>query len=149
MLPLGFLVFTAALFALAQCETGTSLIMLVVIHVLIYQGLAFSMSPAQTSALATLSPDMNAHGVAIVNTSMQIAASVGASLLGGIQAFRQANALASGMKEAQAISYGFSGAIYATVILGIIGFIIAVIYGQKAESRASQNQSMVNASEKL
>lgn len=30
----------------------TSLILIVVLHILIYQGLAFSMSPAQTSALA-------------------------------------------------------------------------------------------------
>ena len=71
------------------------------------------MSPAQTSALATLTPEMNSHGVAIVNTFMQMAASVGSSLFGGIQSVRQASAMADGAAETSAIAYGFSGTIMA------------------------------------
>ena len=62
------------------------------------------MSPAQTSALATLTPEMNSHGVAIVNTFMQMAASVGSSLFGGIQSVRQASAMADGAAETSAIA---------------------------------------------
>lgn len=131
MLPVGFAVFSIALFVLSRCNETSSLILIVVAHILIYQGLAFSMSPAQTSALATLTPGMNSHGVAIVNTFMQIAASVGSSLFGGIQSVRQASALANGATEASAIAYGFSGTIMAACVMGVIGIVLAIVYGRK------------------
>lgn len=136
MLPLGFAVFTAALFFMSRCSEQTSLVLIVILHIIIYQGLAYSMSPAQTSALATLTPEMNSHGVAIVNTFMQIAASVGSSLFGGIQTFRQAAGLAEGMSEPAAIAYGFSGTIIAAVIMGIIGFVLALIYANTLKRKA-------------
>ena len=89
------------------------------------------MSPAQTSALATLTPELNSHGVAIVNTFMQISASVGSSLFGGIQSVRQASALADGASETTAIVYGFSGTIQAAFIMGVIGIILAIIFARK------------------
>ena len=131
MLPAGFTVFSIALFVLSRCNETSSLVLIVVTHILIYQGLAFSMSPAQTSALATLAPDMNSHGVAIVNTFMQIAASVGSSLFGGIQSVRQASALANGAAETSAIAYGFSGTIMAAFVMGVIGIVLAIMYGRK------------------
>nr|WP_296958794.1 hypothetical protein [uncultured Mediterraneibacter sp.] len=133
MLPAGFAVFSIALFVLSRCNETSSLVLIVVTHILIYQGLAFSMSPAQTSALATLTPDMNSHGVAIVNTFMQIAASVGSSLFGGIQSVRQASALANGAAETSAIAYGFSGTIMAAFVMGVIGIVLAIVYGRKGQ----------------
>lgn len=132
MLPAGFAVFSAALLILSRCNENSSLIFIVVIHIIIYQGLAFSMSPAQTSALATLTPDLNSHGVAIVNTFMQIAASVGSSLFGGIESVRQATALANGKTQAAAIAYGFSGTILAAFLMGIIGIILAFTFAKKS-----------------
>lgn len=85
------------------------------------------------SALATLTPDMNSHGVAIVNTFMQIAASVGSSLFGGIQSVRQASALANGAAETSAIAYGFSGTIMAAFVMGVIGIVLAIVYGRKGQ----------------
>lgn len=131
MLPLGFLVFSVALFVLSRFNASSSLVLLVIVHIIIYQGLAFSMSPAQTSALATLTPELNSHGVAIVNTFMQISASVGSSLFGGIQSVRQASALAGGASETTAIVYGFSGTIQAAFIMGVIGIILAIIFARK------------------
>ena len=133
MLPLGFLVFSVALFIMSRFNESSSLVLLVLVHIIIYQGLAFSMSPAQTSALATLTPDLNSHGVAIVNTFMQIAASVGSSLFGGIQSVRQAAALADGATETTAIAYGFSGTIQAAFVMGVIGIVLAIVFAKKAE----------------
>ena len=135
MLPLGFLVFSVALFVLSRFNASSSLVLLVIVHIIIYQGLAFSMSPAQTSALATLTPDLNSHGVAIVNTFMQISASVGSSLFGGIQSVRQAAALADGASETTAIVYGFSGTIQAAFIMGVIGIILAIVFARKVEKK--------------
>ena len=135
MLPLGFLVFSAALFIMSRFNESSSLVLLVITHIIIYQGLAFSMSPAQTSALATLTPELNSHGVAIVNTFMQIAASVGSSLFGGIENVRQAAALADGAPETTAIVYGFSGTIQAAFIMGLIGIVLALIFANKIKTK--------------
>ena len=89
------------------------------------------MSPAQTSALATLTPKMNSHGVAIVNTFMQIAVSVGSSLFGGIQSVRQASAMADGAAETSAIAYGYSGTIMAAFVMSVIGIVLAILYARK------------------
>lgn len=133
MLPAGFVVFTAALIVLSFMGEKSSLVMIVIIHIIIYQGLAFSMSPAQTSALATLPRELNAHGVAIVTTFMQIAASVGSSLFGGIQGVRQAAALASGASSQHAVAYGFSGTVIAAFIMGAIGIVLALVFARNTE----------------
>ena len=137
MLPAGFIIFSAALLVLSRCNETSSLILILVMHILIYQGLAFSMSPAQTSALETLSSEMNSHGVAIVYTFNQMAASVGSSLLGGIQSVRQANAIANGATEASAIAYGFSGTIMAAFVMGVIGIVLAVLVSHVPQTRLS------------
>lgn len=141
MIPVGFLVFTAGLFALSRCGELTVPAVIVIIHIIIYQGLAFSMSPSQTSALATLTPDLNAHGVAIVNTFMQIAAGVGSSLFGGIQAAYQTSALNEGLAENAAIAHGFSGAVTAAIVIGIAGFITALFFSSGLSKKQRGVQS--------
>lgn len=140
MLPAGFIVTAIALFSLSCCNSSTKLLFIVIFHIIIYQGLAFTMSPAQTSALATLEPNMNAHGVAIVNTSMQIAASIGSSLLGGIQSAEKTVVLLKGASKSTALFIGFSRAIFAAFIIGIIGLIASIVYNvklQKNERKAA------------
>ena len=109
MLPLGFLVFSAALFIMSRFNESSSLVLLVITHIIIYQGLAFSMSPAQTS--------------------------VGSSLFGGIENVRQAAALADGAPETTAIVYGFSGTIQAAFIMGLIGIVLALIFANKIKTK--------------
>ena len=99
------------------------------------------MSPSQTSALATLTPDLNAHGVAIVNTFMQIAAGVGSSLFGGIQAAYQTSALNEGLAENAAIAHGFSGAVTAAIVIGIAGFITALFFSSGLSKKQRGVQS--------
>ena len=142
MIPAGFLLFSAALFALSRCGTGTGLAAIVIIHIIICQGLAFSMSPSQTSALSALTPDLNPHGVAIVNTFMQIAAGVGSSLLGGIQAARQAAALAEGTAQQEAVAFGFSGAATAAFLLGIAGLITALFFSAGLTDRRKDRKEV-------
>lgn len=137
MLPVGFITFTIGLLFLSFCTTNTGFIIIVVFHIVIYQGLAFSMSPAQTSALAVLPKDLNTHGVAIVNTFMQIAASVGSSLFGGIQASVQNKELAQGVAETNAIASGFSSTLQVACVLGVIGFIVALLF---AKHQGRQNR---------
>ncbi len=130
MLIIGFIICSAGFLWLSTAGIKTTLIMIIVMHVIIYQGLAFTMSPAQTSALQVLPRELNAHGVAIVNTFMQIAASLGSSLLGGVQASVKYGAINKGVPERQALVNGFSSALYVAVGICIIGFICAIIFSK-------------------
>lgn len=131
MIPLGFAVTAAAIIAFTFCGTDTSLAVIIVVYCLVYQGLAFTLSPSQTTALGTLSKEMNPHGVGIVNTFMQMSAGIASSLFGGIQAKIQNYSLASGASSAQAMSDGFHGALYAAIVISIIGLVTALAFSYR------------------
>lgn len=131
MIPLGFAVTAAATIAFTFCGTDTSLAVIIVVYCLVYQGLAFTLSPSQTTALGTLSKEMNPHGVGIVNTFMQMSAGIASSLFGGIQAKIQSSSLTSGASAAQAMSDGFHGALYAAIVISIIGLVTALAFSYR------------------
>ncbi len=128
MIPIGFIVAAIAVWIFSLCGESTPLVLIIVCYCLIYQGLAFTLSPSQTTALSTLSKEMNPHGVGIVNTFMQMAAGIGSSLFGGIQAKTQAMSIAGGASGTQAIADGFHGALYAAIVIAIAGFLASVVY---------------------
>ena len=74
---------------------------------------------------------MNPHGVGIVNTFMQMSAGIASSLFGGIQAKIQNYSLASGASSAQAMSDGFYGALYAAIVISIIGLVTALAFSYR------------------
>ena len=128
MIPAGFIVTAVAVWIFSLCGKNTSLVLIIVCYCLIFQGIAFTLSPSQTTALSTLSKEMNPHGVGIVNTFMQLAAGIGSSLFGGIQAKFQAASIADGASGTQAIAYGFHGALYAAIVIAAVGFLASVVY---------------------
>lgn len=128
MIPAGFIVTAVAVWIFSLCGENTSLLLIIVCYCLIFQGIAFTLSPSQTTALSTLSKEMNPHGVGIVNTFMQMAAGIGSSLFGGIQAKFQAASIADGASGTQAIADGFHGALYAAIVIAAVGFLASVVY---------------------
>lgn len=138
MIPAGFLVIAAAVWAFSRCGEQTSLVLIIVCYCVIYQGIAFTLSPSQTTALSTLSKEMNPHGVGIVNTFMQMAAGIGSSLFGGIQAKVQTAAIANGASGTQAIADGFHGALYAAIIVAVVGFAASVVYFKVENARKAR-----------
>ena len=138
MIPVGFIVTAVAVWSFSLCGKNTPLVLIIVCYCLIFQGIAFTLSPSQTTALSTLSKEMNPHGVGIVNTFMQMAAGIGSSLFGGIQAKFQAASIAGGASDTQAITDGFHGALYAAIIIAAIGFLASVVYFKVKSSREIQ-----------
>ena len=128
MIPAGFIVTAVAVWIFSLCGENTSLLLIIVCYCLIFQGIAFTLSPSQTTALSTLSKEMNPHGVGIVNTFMQMAAGIGSSLFGGIQAKFQAASIADGASGTQAIADGFHGTLYAAIVIAAVGFLASVVY---------------------
>ncbi|MQM73181.1 MAG: MFS transporter [Eubacteriaceae bacterium] len=137
MIPLGFLTATVFLAVLAAFSAHSALPVVILTHILLYQGLAFSMSPAQTSALAVLPKELNPHGVSLVNTFMQIAASLGSSLFGGISATVQASAAAGGASSASAATSGFTAAIFVAAGIACTGLILALIFSRSCAQGAA------------
>ena len=135
MIPVGFIVSAIAVWIFSLCKESTPLVLIIVCYCLIYQGLAFTLSPSQTTALSTLSKEMNPHGVGIVNTFMQMAAGIGSSLFGGIQAKTQAISVAGGVSATQAIADGFHSALYAAVVIVAAGFLASVAYFKVKNTR--------------
>lgn len=138
MIPAGFIVTAVAVWIFSLCGKNTSLMLIIICYCLIFQGIAFTLSPSQTTALSTLSKEMNPHGVGIVNTFMQMAAGIGSSLFGGIQAKFQAASIADGASGAQAITDGFHGSLYAAIIIAVTGFLASVVYFKVKSSRRAQ-----------
>ena len=135
MIPAGFIVTAIAVWIFSRCGESTPLVLIIVCYCLIFQGIAFTLSPSQTTALSTLSKEMNPHGVGIVNTFMQMAAGIGSSLFGGIQAKFQAASLAGGASSEQAIADGFHGALYAAIVIAVVGFLASVVYFKVKNAR--------------
>ena len=131
MLPAGFFVICAGLLIFSFCSTGTSLIILILILIITYQGLAFTMSPAQTTALSAVEPDLYPHGVSLVNTGLQVSAAIGSSLFGGIMAVVKESSLSRGAAENAAVASGFSSAVKAAAVIAAAGFVIAAVFDFK------------------
>lgn len=135
MIPVGFMITALAVWIFSLCGETSSLLMVIVCYCIIYQGLAFTLSPSQTTALSTLSKEMNPHGVGIVNTFMQMAAGIGSSLFGGIQAKIQVSAIANGAAGPQAVADGFHGALYAGIVIAAVGFLASILYFKVANAK--------------
>lgn len=94
-------------------------ILVLVGSIIAYAGVGLTMSPSQSAGLASLPPEDNPHGVALMNSFIQIAGSIGPSLFIGIM---------SSQAEPAA---GFSRAVAFAASVGILGVITAFFYTRR------------------
>lgn len=144
MLPIGFLVFTLGLLLLSLCKTSAPLLAIVLIYVLLYQGLAFTQAPSQTTALESLPKPLYPHGVSLSNTFMQVAAAVGSSLFGGISSSVQADEILAGITGPVAMADGFGTALHVAILIGVIGFVLTFILNRKIQQAKAKNKADVH-----
>jgi DHA2 family lincomycin resistance protein-like MFS transporter len=88
------------------------------------------MSPSQTAGLKQLPRELNAHGVALINVFIQVAASAGPSLYMGILSSSEATSLASGASAAASVADGFAASALVATIIGAIGLITSLVYAR-------------------
>lgn len=96
--------------------------------VLSFGGVGLVLSPSQTAGLSTLSRPDHPHGVALLNTFIQVAAAIGPSLLIGILSSQAAAREAAGAAAAQANADGFARAILVAAIIALVGTVVAFFY---------------------
>lgn len=138
LLPAGFAIITVGQLAVCLCAPTLSLAGVLVASVVVYAGVGLVLSPSQTAGLQTLSPEQNPHGVAILNTFIQIAAAVGPSLFIGVLSSVAGSVEAAGTAAALAQAEGFSVAVAVACVIAGIGMLTALAYARKRQRLAEE-----------
>ncbi len=135
-IPLGFLVM-AVFVTLVGVAAGHSIWIFGALYIPAVLATAFVIGPAQTFALSSLDRETSPHGVTVVATSFQIAGSVGTSLAAGVYGALAAANVAAGRDEADSLLTGFHGAVGLTVVISLIGIVLALIAYRSARTRGA------------
>lgn len=93
LVVLGFISMVVCMFLLSHITERSTLVQLIALQILMTFGIALIITPVQTNSLNQLPPEDMAHGVAILNTTQQIAAAFGSSLFIGLMGVVSANNL--------------------------------------------------------
>jgi DHA2 family lincomycin resistance protein-like MFS transporter len=103
---LGSSLVTLTLWRFSTIDAGTPIWLLVVLHVIMSIGLACLFTPAFTTGLNPLPPQLYSHGSAILATLQQVAGAAGTALLVAIMASRTSTLVAAGVVPAVAQNSG-------------------------------------------
>lgn len=130
LIPSGFFVMALFGFVISRVTASTSVLTITLLYCIIMVGQAMAMSTSQTTALSQLPNKNRPDGVAIVNTSMQIAGALGSSLYVGIMTayenkYLNANSLLVNNKV-NAIYSGFGHSLTTASILISVGFVLSL-----------------------
>jgi DHA2 family lincomycin resistance protein-like MFS transporter len=106
--------------------------MLVGLHVIMSLALACLFTPAFTTALNPLPPDLYSHGSAILATLQQVAGAAGAALLVAIMAARAATLTSAGQPELTALNGGLNTAFTVAAAVSI-GAIVLALFMRKTK----------------
>lgn len=132
LIPLGILLMCVFLFALSGIRPSTSVIMLALLNTGVYFGISLAWSPVQSNALRQLPMESQAHGVAIINTFIQLGSALGTPLFVGLMTAGENAFLSnagrpypSGIRT-QALYSGFSRSITVAAFLIVIAFLASL-----------------------
>lgn len=136
LLPVGFAIAAAGLAAAAAGALVGSLAAVMAGVFAGYAGSGLLLSPAQTAGLRTLPDDQNPHGVALMSTSVQLAACVGPATYIGVMAAVEARVAAlatagAGALAVDAASAGFAAAEALACVVALAGLAVAVRYARR------------------
>ena len=98
----GTMVLVLATIGFSQVGPDTPIPLLLALHIVFTGGLAFLFTPAFTTALNPLPPNLYSHGSAILTTLQQVAGAAGTALLVGLMAFRASSLEAGGSTPSEA-----------------------------------------------
>lgn len=136
MLPLGLSLVLAGLAAVFFAAEHMQVGLVVLACVVSYAGLGFVVTPAKTTALDQLPPELYAHGAAINSTFVQIASALGPSLFVGVLSSDVLRETAAGLAKTEAYAAGFSHTLTIAIGITIIGLVLAVFYAKVMRKNA-------------
>ncbi|WRS31198.1 MFS transporter [Actinomycetaceae bacterium MB13-C1-2] len=138
LLVIGFAVIVVGQVAIYAVAPQLSWLGVLGAAILSFGGLGLVLSPSQTAGLSTLSRPDHSHGVALLNTFIQVAAAIGPSLLIGILSSVAGTRENEGVSANQANADGFAQAILVAAAIALVGTVVALFYSRMlASSRKS------------
>ncbi|MEK8127890.1 MDR family MFS transporter [Paenibacillus filicis] len=138
----GFLVIASTLGFYCWITASSSAGWIVALHIGLMVGISMVMMPAQTNALNQLPPALHPHGTAVMSTLQQVTGAIGTaiavSLLSrGTDTRLQDSMLSNSLdRMADAIAFGSRNAFFFSLIVSIIGLIVAIFIRRVVVKRA-------------
>lgn len=126
----GFVALTTTMFFLSRTSGSTTLLTLIALQACMTLGIGLIFTPTQTNSLNHLPKKYSVHGIAILNTTQQIAAAFGSSLFIGLMGTVQTKQLEmvrnpDVFQQKAAIISGVNVAFTAALIMVVIGLILS------------------------
>lgn len=130
IIPFGLTIMIFALFALSQVQPSTSLVAISLINILLFFGISLAWSPDQSIALKQLPLEMQAHGVAIINTFIQLGAALGTPLFVGLMDAGQSKYLinAGSASQVNALYAGFHYSLTCAMFIIVASFLLSLFF---------------------
>ncbi|KYG34137.1 DHA2 family efflux MFS transporter permease subunit [Alkalihalobacillus trypoxylicola] len=128
----GFALTTTFTFLFTNVTTETSQIAIIIMHTILFIGVAMVMMPSQTNGLNQLPKSNYPDGSAIMNTLSQIAGAIGTAIAIGFLSAGQASYLDAATNPndplviAEALTAGTQNAFFFAFIASIIGLIVSL-----------------------
>lgn len=132
LIPLGILFMCVFLLVLSRVNPSTSVIIIALLNMGVYFGISLAWSPVQSNALRQLPMDSQTHGVAIINTFIQLGSALGTPLFVGLMTTDENAYLASvsfphtSAIRTYALYSGFCHSITVAAIIIVITFLASL-----------------------
>ncbi|NUT48205.1 MAG: DHA2 family efflux MFS transporter permease subunit, partial [Saccharothrix sp.] len=135
LLIVGTVATSATLWFATTFDATTPAALVLVFHLVLSLGLAFSFTPLFSSGLGALPSRLYSHGSAIFSTTQQLAAAAGVALLVSVMSARAGELAASGESALGAEMGGMQAAIFLAAVLSVVAVVGAfLIKGGKPET---------------
>ncbi|MEQ3361872.1 MFS transporter [Raoultibacter massiliensis] len=136
LLPLGFALSLAGLAGVCFFGETMQTGLVVAFCAVAYAGLGFATTPAKTTALDQLPPELYSHGAAINSTFVQIGSAIGPSLFVGVLSSDVLRGTAAGLSKADAYAAGFSHTLAIAIGIAAVGLVAAILFAYTLRRKA-------------
>lgn len=99
--------------------------LVVVAHLVISSGLAFTFTPVFTASMGALPPHLYSHGSATISAGQQIAGAAGTAVMITIMSTRSGAIVAAGGSELEGLTAGTGAAFVVSAVLAVVAALIA------------------------
>ncbi|WP_367130173.1 DHA2 family efflux MFS transporter permease subunit [Saccharothrix sp. HUAS TT1] len=135
LLIVGTIATSGSLWFATTFDASTPAVMVLVFHLALSLGLAFSFTPLFSSGLGALPARLYSHGSAIFSTTQQLAAAAGVALLVSVMSARAAELASAGEPAVGAEMGGLHSAMLLAAVLSLVAVVGSfMVKGGKAES---------------
>ncbi len=131
LIPTGLIIMCVSLIAMSRVQPSTPVAVIACVNTLIYFGISLAWSPDQSNALRQLPAELQADGVAIVNTFIQLGSALGTPLFVGLMSAGRARCLSSAAAadssvQINALYAGFSSSVTVAAAIIAAAFIFSL-----------------------